>query len=62
MKALAFFPGMSIPVDEKIARVDSYLDLLQRHFDVGPVGEHAAALAEQALPVRVPDFPRELVR
>ena len=61
VKALAFFPGMSIPVDEKLARVDSYLDLLQRHFDVGPVGEHAAALAEQALPVRVPDFSSELV-
>jgi peptidoglycan/xylan/chitin deacetylase (PgdA/CDA1 family) len=57
VKALAFFPGMDIPVDEKIARVDSYLDLFQRHFDVGPVGEHAAALADQALPVRVPDFP-----
>lgn len=62
VKALAFFPGMSIPVDEKIARVGSYLDLLQRHFDVGPVGEHAAAVAEQALPVRVPDFATELVR
>jgi hypothetical protein len=62
VKALAFFPGMSIPADEKIARVGSYLDLLQRHFDVGPVADHAAALAEQALPVRVPDFPRELVR
>lgn len=62
VKALAFFPGMSIPVDEKLARVDSYLDLLQRHFDVGPVGDHAAALAEQVLPVRVPDFPPELVR
>lgn len=62
VKELAFFPGMGIPVDEKLARVDSYLDLLQRHFDVGPVGDHAAALAEQALPVRVPDFPAELVR
>ncbi len=59
-KALAFFPGMSIPVDEKLARVDSYLDLLQRHFDIGPVGEHAAALAGEELPVRRPDFPAEL--
>ncbi len=61
VKALAFFPGMSIPVDEKISRVDSYLSLLQRHFDVGTVGEHAAALGRQALPVRLPDFPAELV-
>jgi peptidoglycan-N-acetylglucosamine deacetylase len=62
VKALAFFPGMSIPVDEKIARVDSYLSLLRRHFDVGTVGDHAAALGRQALPVRLPDFPAELVR
>lgn len=56
VETLAFFPGMQIPTDEKIARVESYLDLLQRRFDVGPVGEHAAALATDVLPVRVPDF------
>jgi hypothetical protein len=47
---------MQIPSDEKLARVESYLDLLQRHFDVVPVGEHAAALAAGVLPVRIPDF------
>jgi hypothetical protein len=53
---LSFFPGMQIPGAEKRARVDSYLELFQRHFDVGPVGEHAAALANEELPVRVPSF------
>ena len=56
VKALAFFPGMQIAADEKLARVDSYLDLFQRHFDVVPVGEHARALAARELPVRAPVF------
>jgi hypothetical protein len=56
VKALAFFPGMQISADEKLARVDSYLELLTRHFDVVPVGEHAHALAACELPVRVPRF------
>jgi peptidoglycan-N-acetylglucosamine deacetylase len=56
VKALAFFPGMQIPLDEKLARVDSYLTLFQRHFDVVPVGEHARALADQDLAVREPRF------
>jgi peptidoglycan/xylan/chitin deacetylase (PgdA/CDA1 family) len=56
VKALAFFPGMQISVEEKLARVETYLDLFQRHFDVVPVGEHARALAELELPVRAPTF------
>jgi peptidoglycan-N-acetylglucosamine deacetylase len=56
VKALAFFPGMQIPVDEKIARVDSYLARLREHFDVVPVGEHARALRSSALPLRMPTF------
>jgi peptidoglycan-N-acetylglucosamine deacetylase len=56
VKALAFFPGMQISAEEKLARVDSYLDVLTRHFDVVPVGEHAQAVAARELPVRVPRF------
>jgi peptidoglycan/xylan/chitin deacetylase (PgdA/CDA1 family) len=56
VKALAFFPGMQIASDEKLERVHSYLDLLQRRFDVVPVGEHARALADEDLPVRAPNF------
>lgn len=56
VKELAFFPGMQLPVEEKLSRVGSYLDLLVRPFRVVPVGEHAAALANADLPVRVPRF------
>jgi hypothetical protein len=56
VKSLSFFPGMQIATEEKVARVESYLELLARHFEVVPVGEHAAAVARDALPVRAPDF------
>jgi hypothetical protein len=56
VKSLAFFPGMQIPTDVKVARVESYLDLLVRHFDVLPVGEHAASVAHGDLPRHAPDF------
>ena len=56
VKALAFFPGMQIPAEEKLARVDSYLELLQRHFDVVPVGEHAARARRAGAPGPRPDF------
>jgi peptidoglycan/xylan/chitin deacetylase (PgdA/CDA1 family) len=55
-KELAFFPGMQIPLEEKLDRVDSYLAQLRSHFDVVPVGEHARALATSDLPVRAPQF------
>lgn len=57
--SLAFFPGMQIPATEKLARVESYLELFSRHFDVGTVGEHAAALSQESLAVLVPDFAPE---
>jgi peptidoglycan/xylan/chitin deacetylase (PgdA/CDA1 family) len=56
VKELAFFPGMEIPLDQKLARVDSYLERFRHHFDVVPVGEHARALAARDLPVRAPAF------
>ena len=56
VKELAFFPGMQIPVDEKLARVNSYLALLRKHFDVVTVGQHARALSQRELPVRAPVF------
>jgi hypothetical protein len=56
VKELAFFPGMQIPVDEKLARVNSYLALLGKHFDVVTVGQHARALSQRELPVRAPTF------
>jgi hypothetical protein len=59
VKELAFFPGMDIAVEEKIRRVESYIDVLARHFRVVPMGEHAAALAARDLPVKVPHFATE---
>ena len=59
VKELAFFPGMDIPVEEKIQRVESYLDVLARHFRIVPMGEHATALAARDLPVKVPRFATE---
>jgi hypothetical protein len=56
VKALAFFPGMQIAAEAKLERVHSYLDILARHFEVVPMGEHARALAEEDLPVRAPIF------
>jgi hypothetical protein len=53
---LSFFPGMQLPVADKLDRVGEYLDLLRARFRVVPVGEHAAALAREPLPVRAPDF------
>lgn len=45
--ALAFFPGMALPLRRKLDTVATSLDLLTRAFDVRPVGEHAAALDER---------------
>ncbi len=56
VKALEFFPGMQIALNEKLARVSSYLELFRRHFDVVPVGEHARDVAARDLPVRAPVF------
>ncbi|HZR13834.1 MAG TPA: polysaccharide deacetylase family protein [Acidimicrobiia bacterium] len=42
--ALAFFPGMDLPLPRKLDTVAMSLDLLTNAFDVRPVGEHAAAL------------------
>jgi peptidoglycan/xylan/chitin deacetylase (PgdA/CDA1 family) len=56
VKALAFFPGMQISTEEKLARVDSYLERFQRHFDVVPLGVHARELSTRQLPVRAPTF------
>jgi peptidoglycan/xylan/chitin deacetylase (PgdA/CDA1 family) len=56
VEELAFFPGMQIPLAEKLDRVDSYLAQLRGHFEVVPVGEHARTLATRDLPVRAPHF------
>jgi peptidoglycan/xylan/chitin deacetylase (PgdA/CDA1 family) len=45
--ALAFFPGMSLPLERKLACVESCLDLLARRFDVRAMEEHAEAASRE---------------
>jgi hypothetical protein len=57
--ALAFFPGMALPVQRKLDTVAASLELLTRHFDVRPVGDHAAELDQRDdLRVVTPRFDR----
>jgi hypothetical protein len=55
--ALAFFPGMGLPLERKLETVAMSLDLLTRRFDVKPLGEHARILDQDSrLRVRAPNF------
>jgi hypothetical protein len=57
--ALAFFPGMALPVQRKLDTVAASLELLTRHFDVRPVGDHAAELDQRDdLRIVTPRFDR----
>ncbi len=55
--ALGFFPGMALTGAVKRERVGAYLDLFMRHFDVLPMGEHAASISNRGrLDWRAPAF------
>jgi peptidoglycan/xylan/chitin deacetylase (PgdA/CDA1 family) len=56
---LAFFPGMTETAVVKLNRMERWLSMMTERFDVVPMGEHAAALAEAKLRERLPDFPVE---
>jgi peptidoglycan/xylan/chitin deacetylase (PgdA/CDA1 family) len=45
--ALAFFPGMSLSVDRKLACVEACLDLLEQRFEVHCLEEHAEAIRQR---------------
>ena len=52
---LAFFPGMDLPQRRKAALFDRVLRTLGEHFELVPMGRHAATLEERHdLPARVP--------
>lgn len=52
--ALAFFPGMNLPSEEKLATVSEVLRLFAREFDIVTVRQHAQAAADAShLPVIV---------
>lgn len=46
--SLRFFPSMGLSAERKVAEVEWCIDRLRRHFDVRPVGEHAAAAAARS--------------
>jgi peptidoglycan/xylan/chitin deacetylase (PgdA/CDA1 family) len=55
---LSFFPAMDKPASWKVGVVADAIDALTNGFRVLPMGEHAAALNADRLPVRTPDFAR----
>ena len=58
--SLAFFPGMQISAQVKLARVRSYLEGFARRFEVRTLGEHADGLVRgPGLREIVPRFPAE---
>jgi hypothetical protein len=55
--SLAFFPAMRLTAEEKVRRVEHYIEKMQALFDVRSLGEHAsAAEARAALPTRKARF------
>lgn len=53
---LAFFPGMQLPREHKLALAERFIELYQRRFDVVPLSEHMRrALARGHLRRRVPE-------
>ena len=53
---LAFFPAMKLASDKKIALLDHCLNLMEKHWTLGPMQDHAAAaldgrLGERDVPV-----------
>jgi peptidoglycan/xylan/chitin deacetylase (PgdA/CDA1 family) len=44
VKSLAFFPGMDLGIDQKLAVLESTIAELKRHHDIVAMDEHAAAI------------------
>jgi peptidoglycan/xylan/chitin deacetylase (PgdA/CDA1 family) len=56
-KELAFFPGMRMPVADKLEVVDKVLKMLAKSYQVVTMREHAnSILQNQSLPMRQPRF------
>jgi hypothetical protein len=45
-KDLAFFPAMGRPAEPKVELVSQMLDMMSQHYDIRPMKDHAAAIAE----------------
>jgi len=58
VESLAFFPGMKRPADVKLRRMERWLSMLSKRFDVLPMGAYVGEIAERELPFRKPDLDR----
>ena len=45
-KDLAFFPAMGRPAEPKVELVSQMLDMMSQHYDIRPMKDHSAAIAE----------------
>jgi len=46
---LDFFPGMDMKLQDKLEVVTAVMDLLQKHYDIVPVGKHVEAAGDASL-------------
>ena len=53
VSTLAFFPAMRMPKEKKLAVLTRALEIYRSLFDVVPVGEHAATVAQAAATPRI---------
>ena len=49
---LKFFPAMNLPAEKKMELVGGFLSDFQKHYSLAGVGEHAASLRQQNLPLK----------
>jgi hypothetical protein len=49
---VSFFPGMDLPRDHKLAVLETYLDEVERQFDVVSMSEHARRIEARGASVR----------
>ncbi|MEM9342748.1 MAG: polysaccharide deacetylase family protein [Pseudomonadota bacterium] len=56
VESLAFFPGMKRPAEVKLRRMDRWLGMLAKRFEVLAMGAYVAEIAERDLPFRTPDL------
>lgn len=57
VKELSFFPGMSLPLEKKLALVDYMITLLNKKYKIVTMNEHALSIqSKNALSTRNPDF------
>jgi len=54
---LKFFPGMNIPLDEKLARIGEIIDTLDSSFSITTMREHAQSLKNE--PVKVLSYEKQ---